>query len=130
MLRLFARRASVLVFSTQTEDLLAGIAGRLGRLGGPRRTLRWDRQAGIHGHDGRPSDGFAAFSGQLKVGTAVLRAGRSSGQGARERLQGYAGTGFEPGRAFANELDRKRSTRADIRRSESARSTALARNWR
>ena len=60
--------AGVLVFSTQTEDLLAGIAGCLARLGGLPQTLVWDRQAGIHGHDGRPSEAFAAFCGQLKVG--------------------------------------------------------------
>ena len=37
---------------------------------------------------------------------ALLRAGGPAGQGrAVERLQGYAETNFEPGRAFANELD-------------------------
>lgn len=29
--------------------------------------LVWDRQVGIHGHGGRPSQAFAAFCGQLKV---------------------------------------------------------------
>lgn len=38
----------------QTEDLLAGIAGCLVRLGALPRTLVWDRQAGVHGHGGRP----------------------------------------------------------------------------
>ena len=65
----------------------------------------WDRQAGIHGHGGRPTEAFAAFCGQLKVDWRVLRAGRSAGQGRVERLQGYAETNFEPGRRFANELD-------------------------
>ena len=54
--------AGVLVFSTQTEDLLAGIAGCLERLGALPRTLVWDRQAGIHGHGGRPTRRSADFA--------------------------------------------------------------------
>ena len=97
--------AGVLVFSTQTEDLLAGIAGCLERLGGLPRTLVWDRQAGIHGHRGRPSEAFAAFCGQLKVGWRFCQPADPQAKGAVERLQGYAETNFEPGRVFANELD-------------------------
>jgi hypothetical protein len=95
----------VLVFSTQTEDLLAGIAGCLQRLGALPETLVWDRQAGIHGRDGRPSEAFAAFCGQLKIGWRFCEKGDPQAKGAVERLQGYAETNFEPGRAFANELD-------------------------
>jgi transposase len=97
--------AGVLVFSTQTEDLLAGIAGCLERLGGLPRTLVWDRQAGIHGHGGRPSAAFAAFCGQLKIDWRFCEPADPQAKGAVERLQGYAETNFEPGRAFANELD-------------------------
>jgi transposase len=97
--------AGVLVFSTQTEDLLAGIAGCLERLGGLPQTLVWDRQAGIHGHGGRPSDAFAAFCGQLRVGWKFCEPADPQAKGAVERLQGYAETSFEPGRRFANELD-------------------------
>ena len=97
--------AGVLVFSTRSEDLLAGVAGCLERLGGLPQVLLWDRQAGIHGHSGRPTEAFAAFCGQLAGRVALLRAGRPAGQGAVERLQGYAETNFEPGRRFANELD-------------------------
>jgi transposase len=97
--------AGVLVFSAQTEDLLAGIAGCLERLGGLPRTLVWDRQAGIHGHGGRPSEAFAAFCGQLKVGWRFCQPADPQAKGAVERLQGYAETNFEPGRMFANELD-------------------------
>jgi transposase len=97
--------AGVLVFSPQTEDLLAGIAGCLERLGGLPRTLVWDRQAGIHGHGGRPSEAFAAFCGQLKVGWRFCQPADPQAKGAVERLQGYAETNFEPGRMFANELD-------------------------
>jgi transposase len=97
--------AGVLVFSTQTEDLLAGIAGCLQRLGGLPQTLVWDRQAGIHGHQGRPSEAFAAFCGRLRVDWHFCEPADPQAKGAVERLQGYAETNFEPGRRFANELD-------------------------
>jgi transposase len=97
--------AGVLVFSKETEDLLAGIAGCLERLGALPRELVWDRQAGIHGHGGRPSDAFAAFCGQLRVGWRFCEPADPQAKGAVERLQGYAETNFEPGRRFANELD-------------------------
>jgi hypothetical protein len=97
--------AGVLVFSTRTEDLLAGIVGCLERLGALPRTLVWDRQAGIHARDGRPSEAFAGFCGQLKVGWHFCEPADPQAKGAVERLQGYAETNFEPGRVFANELD-------------------------
>jgi hypothetical protein len=95
----------VLVFSKETEDLLAGIAGCLIRLGALPKELVWDRQAGIHGHGGRPTDAFAAFCGQLRVGWRFCEPADPQAKGAVERLQGYAETNFEPGRRFANELD-------------------------
>ena len=97
--------AGVLVFSKQAEDLLAGIAGCLTRLGALPERLVWDRQAGIHAHGGRPTDAFAGFCGQLKVGWQFCEGGDPQAKGAVERLQGYAETNFEPGRVFANELD-------------------------
>jgi transposase len=97
--------AGVLIFSRETEDLLAGIAGCLQRLGALPRTLVWDRQAGIHARGGRPSEAFAAFCGQLRVGWRFCEPADPQAKGAVERLQGYAETNFEPGRAFANELD-------------------------
>jgi transposase len=97
--------AGVLVFSKETEDLLAGVAGCLERLGGLPRTLVWDRQAGIHGHGGRPTAAFAAFCGQLRVDWHFCEPADPQAKGVVERLQGYAETNFEPGRAFANELD-------------------------
>ncbi len=97
--------AGVLVFSKQTEDLLAGVAGCIERLGGLPSTLVWDRQAGIHGHDGRPSEAFAAFCGQLRADWLFCEPADPQAKGVVERLQGYAETNFEPGRRFANELD-------------------------
>lgn len=97
--------AGVLVFSKETEDLLAGISGCLTRLGALPGILVWDRQAGIHGYRGRPSDAFAAFCGQLRVGWRFCEPADPQAKGAVERLQGYAETNFEPGRRFANERD-------------------------
>jgi len=97
--------AGMLIFSKQTEDLLAGIAGCLERLGGLPQTLVWDRQAGIHGHGGRPTEAYAAFCGQLKVDWLFCEPADPQAKGVVERLQGFAETNFEPGRVFANELD-------------------------
>jgi hypothetical protein len=97
--------AGALIFSKQTPDLLAGIRRCLWQLGGLPDTLVWDRQAGIHAHDGRPSEEFAALCGQLKVGWHFCRPRDPQAKGVVERWQGYAETNFEPGRLFANELD-------------------------
>jgi transposase len=97
--------AGALVFSKETPDLLAGIRRCIWRLGGLPATLVWDRQAGIHGHDGRPSVEFAAFCGQLRVDWHFCRPRDPQAKGAVERLQGFLETNFEPGRRFANEQD-------------------------
>jgi transposase len=97
--------AGALVFSKKTPDLLAGIRRCLWQLGGLPQTLVWDRQAGIHAFDGRPTREFAALCGQLKVDWHFCRPRDPQAQGAVERLQGYAETNLEPGRVFANERD-------------------------
>jgi hypothetical protein len=95
--------AGALVFSK--PDLLAGIRRCLWQLGGLPQTLVWDRQAGVHGHDGRPSEQFAALGGQLRVGWHFCRPRDPQAKSMVERCQGYAETHFEPGRMFAHELD-------------------------
>jgi transposase len=97
--------AAALIFSKETPDLLWGIARCLWSLGGLPQTLVWDRQAGIHGHGGRPTDEFAALCGQLKVGWRFCAPADPQAKGAVERLQGYLETNFERGRSFANERD-------------------------
>ena len=97
--------AGALIFSRQTPDLLAGIARCLWSLGALPETLVWDRQAGIHGHGGRPSEEFAAFCGQLKVDWHFCAPADPQAKGVVERLQDFIERSFEPGRAFANELD-------------------------
>jgi transposase len=97
--------AGALVFSKETPDLLWGIARCLWSLGGLPQTVVWDRQAGIHGHDGRPTSEFAALCGRLKVGWHFCEPADPQAKGAVERLQGYLETNFERGRRFANERD-------------------------
>ena len=97
--------AGALVFSKQTEDLLFGIARCLWSFAALPETVVWDRQAGIHAHDGRPTQEFAAFCGRLKLDWLFCRAADPQAKGVVERLQGYLETNFEPGRSFANELD-------------------------
>ena len=97
--------AGVLVFSKEAEDLIAGVGGCIERLGGIPGELVWDRQAGIHGHGGRPSEAFAGVCGRLRVGWRFCEPTDPQAKGVVERLQGYAETNFEPGRRFANELD-------------------------
>jgi transposase len=97
--------AGALIFSKETPDLLWGIARCLWSLGGLPQTLVWDRQAGIHGHGGRPTDDFAALCGRLKVGWRFCEPADPQAKGAVERLQGYLETNFERGRSFANERD-------------------------
>ncbi len=97
--------AGALVFSKETPDLLWGIARCLWSLGGLPSTLVWDRQAGIHGHGGRPTAEFAALCGQLKIGWRFCEPADPQAKGVVERLQGYLETNFERGRSFANERD-------------------------
>ena len=89
--------AGMLVFSKETEDLLAGIAGCLTRLGALPKELVWDRQAGIHGHGGRPTDAFAAFCGQLRVAWRFCRARGPAGQGRGRAAAGLCGDELRAG---------------------------------
>ena len=97
--------AGALVFSKQTPDLLWGIGRCLWALGAVPEMLVWDRQAGIHGHGGRPTAEFAAFCGQLKVGWHFCEPADPQAKGVVERLQGFMESSFEPGRRVANEVD-------------------------
>jgi transposase len=97
--------AGALIFSKQTEDLLFGVARCLWSFGALPELLVWDRQAGIHAHDGRPTEAFAAFCGELRCDWLFCAPADPQAKGIVERLQGYLETNFEPGRRFANELD-------------------------
>jgi transposase len=97
--------AGALIFSKEIPDLLFGIRCCLWRLGALPQTLVWDRQAGLHADCGRPTEAFAAFCGQLRVGWHFCDAGDPQAKGVVERLQDFMERSFEPGRVFANELD-------------------------
>ncbi len=88
--------AGALIFSKQTADLLAGIRRCLWKLGGLAETLVWDRQAGIHAYEGRPTQEFAAFCGQLGVGWDFCGKRDPQAKGVVERWQGYAETTSSP----------------------------------
>jgi hypothetical protein len=97
--------AGTLIFTKQTPDLLAGIGRCLWSLGALPKTLVWDRQAGLHARDGRPTDDFAAFCGQLRVDWHFCEPADPQAKGCVERMQDFIERSFEPGRCFANELD-------------------------
>ena len=97
--------AGALIFSKEIPDLLFGIGRCLWQLGALPKTLVWDRQAGLHAGGGRPTEAFAAFCGQLRVGWHFCERGDPQAKGVVERLQDFAERSFEPGRVFANELD-------------------------
>jgi transposase len=97
--------AGALVFSKEWEDVAFGMARCLARLGALPETLVWDREGAIHAGGGRPTDAFAGFCGQLRVGWLILEARDPQAKGALERSHRFMRTNFEPGRSFANELD-------------------------
>jgi transposase len=97
--------AGALIFSKEIADLLFGIRRCLWRLGALPQTLVWDRQAGLHAGGGGPTEAFAAFCGQLRVGWHFCERGDPQAKGVVERLQDFAERSFEPGRVFASELD-------------------------
>jgi transposase len=97
--------AGALVFSKEAPDLLYGIGECLAKLGALPETLVWDREGALHAGEGRRSEPFAAFCGQLRIDWRFLEPHDPQSKGVVERLQGYLETSFEPGRSFANELD-------------------------
>jgi len=97
--------AGALIFSKQTPDLLFGIRRCLWSLGALPQTLVWDRQSGLHASGGRPTVEFAAFCGALRVDWHFCEPRDPEAKGCVERLQDFMERSFEPGRAFANELD-------------------------
>jgi transposase len=97
--------AGALVFSKEAPDLLFGMNRCLGRLGALPEKLVWDREGAIHAGGGKPTDAFAGFCGELRVGWLILEARDPEAKGALERSHRFMRTNFEPGRCFANELD-------------------------
>ena len=97
--------AGALVFSKEAPDVLWGMRRCVWRTGGLPGRLVVDREGCLHAGGGRPTEEFASFCGQLRVGWRILDPGDCEAKGVCERLQGFMETSFEPGRSFANELD-------------------------
>jgi transposase len=97
--------AGALVFSKQAPDLLFDVVRCLWSLGALPELLVWDREGALHADEGRPTDPYAAFCGQLAVDWHFCEPADPEAKGVVERLQGYIETNFEPGRLFAGELD-------------------------
>ena len=97
--------AGALVFSKEAPDLIYGMNRCLAGLGALPETLVWDREGAIHAGGGQPTDAFAGFCGELRVGWLILEPRDPEAKGALERSHRFMRTNFEPGRRFANELD-------------------------
>jgi transposase len=113
--------AATVIFSKEAPDILAGLWRCITRLGALPETLVIDREGALHAGGGRPTDAFAAFCGQLRVGWRFCEPADPQAKGIVERLQGFLETSFEPGRSFVNhhdfqdQLDRWFSERANRR---------------
>jgi len=97
--------SGTLIFSKKTPELLYGVRRCVWRLGGLPETFVWDRQSDLHKGGGLPTDEYAAFCGRLGVDWRFCAPKDPQAKGVVERLQQFMETSFEPGRAFANEMD-------------------------
>jgi len=93
--------AGALIFSKEAPDILAGLQRCLVRIGGLTLKLVWDREGALHAGGGRPSDAFARFCGQLRVGWIILQPRDPEAKGIEERGHRFLRTSFEPARRFA-----------------------------
>jgi hypothetical protein len=75
--------AGTIVFSKEAPDLLYGIGDCLAKLGALPETLVWDREGALHAGGGRPTEPFAAFCGELRVGWRFLEPGDPQSKGYR-----------------------------------------------
>jgi transposase len=96
--------AGTLVFSKAFCDIAFGMVRCLWRLGALPQKLVWDREGAV-APQGRPTDEFLAFCGQLELGWVILDAGDCQAKGALERTHRFVHGNFEAGRRFANQLD-------------------------
>lgn len=97
--------AGALIFSKEPPDLLWAICRGIWRLGGLPELLVSDREGALHAGGGRPSEAYARLLGELAVGHLILEPRDAQAKGLIENRGRYLRSNFEPGRAFANELD-------------------------
>jgi hypothetical protein len=97
--------AGTLIFSKEASDILAGLWRAIECLGALPEALVCDREGSLHAGGGRPSEPFARFCGQLRLGWHICAPGVPQAKGLVERLIGFLETSFEPGRDFLGPLD-------------------------
>jgi transposase len=95
--------AAALVFSKEFPDIAWGMGRCLVSLGALPGKLVWDREGSI-APQGRPTQNFLAFCGELSLGWVILDAGDCQAKGALERSHRFLHGNFEAGRRFANPL--------------------------
>ena len=76
-----------------------------GKVGCATGEARLGSRGTIHAGGGRPTEEFAAFCGQLSVGSIILEPGDAEAKGLLERSHRFMRTNFEPARSFCSELD-------------------------
>lgn len=97
--------AAELVFTKTLEDITFGINSCLCQMGATPGKLVLDREGALHKGGGYPSDGFAAFLGQLDLGWVILPPRDAEAKGALERIHRFVHGNFEAGRKFASPED-------------------------
>ncbi len=97
--------AGALIFSKEAPDICWGLLRCLARIGALPGRLVWDLEGALHAGGGRPTEAFAAFLGQLRLGWLFVGPADPEAKGVVERGHGFLETSFEPGRLFANPLD-------------------------
>lgn len=93
--------AGALIFSKEAPDILWGMAHCLTELGGLPELFVWDREGSMHDGKGNPSDGLAAFCGQLGTGWLICAPADPESKGVLERNHRYMRTNFESARPFS-----------------------------
>ncbi len=97
--------AGAVIFSKEPPDVLWAICRGVWRLGGLPELIVSDREGALHAGSGRPTAAYARLLGELAVGHLILEPRDCQAKGLVENRGRYLRTNFEPGRAFANELD-------------------------
>jgi transposase len=73
--------AGALVFSKEAPDLLWALGRCLGQLGGLPKLLVTDREGSLHAGSGRPTEDFARFCGELRIGWHICGEGEPRPRG-------------------------------------------------
>lgn len=97
--------AAELIFTKTLEDITFAINSCLCQVGAAPGKLVLDREGALHKGGGYPSEGFAAYLGQLDLGWVILPPRDAEAKGALERIHRFVHGNFEAGRTFASPED-------------------------